>query len=487
MRIAFISAEMDPLAKVGGLADVMGSLPMAIKDLGHDVAIFLPFYGSIKGRKTRAKNLKIRVKPLGLDLQGDVFYVKLNGVDIYLIACEELFGRDGVYGDEQGDYPDNYIRFSFFPRASLEAIKVLDFRPAVIHLNDWQTSLASVYQALYYHDEPNLRGAGTYLSIHNLAYQGLFDKDILERIDIPWRCYNPEELEFWGKVNYLKGGIVFSTLIGTVSPTYATEIQSEEFGCGLHGILSKRRADLHGILNGIDYRIWDPEKDKEIYAPYSGDDFKGKKENKKRLQRSLKLKVKGDAPLLSMIGRLDEQKGFDILAQSAPGIIQAGAQIALLGAGKSEFFDKFRALSDEFPNMISINEGFNPTLARRLYASSDIFLMPSRYEPCGLGQMIAMRYGTPPLGRRTGGLADTIVDFDDDPSRGNGFLFSEPSPEALHSTITRALELYKNKERWSQLMARCMAIDFSWDTSARKYVELYQKTLQMKSTGGSSN
>lgn len=317
--------------------------------------------------------------------------------------------------------------------------------------------------------------SGAVLSIHNLGFQGVLDKETLPRLGLPWEVFHMEALEFHGRINLLKGGLAFSQVLSTVSPTYALEIQSPEFGAGLDGFLRKRAGDLVGILNGIDIEFWNPAKDRALFATYTPNRPAGKAINKTALQKRLRLAVATEAPLLGLIGRLDPQKGFDLVLNVAPYVLAEGAQMVLLGSGRREHLEAFRVLKGRFPRQISLNEGYQEALARQIYGGADLFLMPSRYEPCGLGQMIALRYGTIPVVRRTGGLADTVVDADREPARANGFAFEKYEGAALLDALRRAMARFRDGKAWSVLVARGMRLDFSWSDSCKRYVELYAR------------
>src|SRR5262245_4198542 len=391
MRIAFVVPECDPFAKVGGLADVAGSLPRALQALGHEVALFLPKYASIPPARIEGAEARgeARVRTGEIDRTVRILEARLGDVPAFLLEEPGSFGRPGVYGEGGVDYPDNPERFAVLSLGSLLAMDAVGFAPEVLHVHDWQTALVPVYRrALGLH-----RKAGVLFTIHNLAYQGLHEKEILPRLGIPWELFAIEGLEFYGRANLLKGGLVFSTLLNTVSPTYAREIQGEEMGVGLDGVLRHRAADLSGILNGIDPEAWNPASDGAIPAPFSAADPAGKRKCKAALQRELGLEVAADRPLFGAIGRLDPQKGFDLVSEVAPRLLDQGAALAVLGTGNEAIAGKLRSLAARRPERCSVTLGFAAPLARRIYAGADFFLMPSRFEPCGLGQMISMRYG----------------------------------------------------------------------------------------------
>jgi len=399
----------------------------------------------------------------------------LEGVPTYLVDYPQYFDRDTLYGQ-----PDDAQRFALFSRGLLEFLRRDEWKPAVIHGNDWQTGLVPVFLKTAYAADPHLGKIGTLHTVHNLAYQGQFDESVLDEIGLDPSLFTMDKLEFYGNVNFLKGGLVYADLLNTVSEKYAQEIQTEEFGERLEGVLAQRREDLHGILNGIDYEQWDPATDKLIAATYSPENLEGKAENKKALQKHFKLPPRPEVPMLGLVSRLASQKGLDILAEVMPHILEMDAQFALLGTGEQYFHDLLSALAKKYPKKMGLTLGFDNKLAHQIYAGSDMFLMPSHYEPCGLGQMISLRYGTIPVVRSTGGLADTITDFRPETGKGNGFSFEEYTPLALFGTMARAILTFKAPESWSNLMANAMAADFSWGQSAKKYADLYKQAAKRR-------
>jgi len=457
MKILFVSSEVVPFAKTGGLADVAGTLPLALGKLGLLVKIVMPKYKMVKvaGNKT----------------------VLGKNVEVFFVENEKYFGRDQLYGDRFGDYPDNLERFSYFSKACLELIKKMNFKPDVIHLNDWQCSLIPVYLKTVYKDDPFFYNVKTVLTIHNLAYQGLFDKSQFSQTGLSEDLFSIHGLEFYNKVNVLKGGILFSDLITTVSPTYAKEIQTKEFGYGLEGVLQDRSCDLHGILNGIDYCLWNPETDRHLAENYNANSLEGKLADKADLQKISGLKADKTSPLIGIISRLADQKGFDLIAAIIDKLLKSKAQIIILGTGDDKYHVLLEKIAKLYPKTTSINLKFDAVLAQKIYAGSDIFLMPSRFEPCGLGQMICLRYGTIPVVRLTGGLRDTIREFSPVTKEGNGFTFSEYSSSELHGAIKRAFETYKNKPLWQELVKTAMGYDFSWENSAKEYSGLYDQLV----------
>lgn len=456
MDIVMCSSEVFPFAKTGGLADVTGALPLALEELGCKVKVFMPGY-----RQTVEGKLQIK------KFTSDISYTTAGkNVTVYFIENDNYFNRPGLYGDKSGDYPDNLDRFMYFSKKTLEVLKKIGEKVDIIHCHDWQTSLIPVYLKTVYKDEPFYKETKTLLTIHNIGYQGLFPKEQFTKLGLDWSLFNMETLEFYNQVNILKGGIVFSDAINTVSRAYSREIQTKEFGFGLEGILSKRKKSLYGILNGLDYSVWNPETDKLIFKSYSAQNLEVKNKNKEHLQEICGL-PKVNLPLFGIVSRLAEQKGFDILAEAIDEICKLKLQLVILGTGDLKYHLVLERIAKEYPKLLSLHLKFDETLAHKIYAGSDIFLMPSKYEPCGLGQLISLKYGTIPLVFKTGGLADTV-------SADNGFIFDVYGRGPLVKTIKKAIGAYAKKEKWSGLMQRAMECDFSWVESARQYIELYQ-------------
>jgi starch synthase len=481
MNILLVASEVAPFAKTGGLADVAGALPQALARLGHDVRIFMPWYHTVSEKPFASErlNITIEVEIAGLKRTAELRQGRLGEIPVYFLDYPEFFQRQGLYGTTTGDYPDNDQRFGLFCRAVLEALPQLDFRPDVLHLNDWQTGLIPVLLRSERQTDPFYARTATVMTIHNLGYQGLFAPESLTDLGLDPGLFHMEGLEYYGQLSFLKGGLFFSDLITTVSPSYCREIQTPEFGHGFDGILRKRRKELVGILNGIDCGQWNPATDAALHTPYSAGDPAGKAQNKLDLQHRLGLARDSHLPILAMVTRLATQKGLDILESAWPKLVHRPLQFVLLGDGEERHMDFFRRLQDRHPELVSITLSFDDTLARQIYAGSDLFLMPSHYEPCGLGQLIALRYGSIPLVRRTGGLADTVSDADADP-KGNGFVFKTPSARALLTALDRALQRYHDHEDWGQLVQRAMAGDFSWERSAQRYVEVYRRAQEGK-------
>ena len=453
MKIAFVASEATPYAKTGGLADVVGALPAALRDLGHNVDVFMPRYKGIRGSLKE----KITVK---MDGGHDVKIYKKD--NYYFVDYPEFFRRDGLYGTEKGDFLDNCERFTLFCKTVEQIIKRDSYD--IVHCHDWQTALIPLYLKLG-KDKSN-----TIFTIHNLGYQGRFPASKYPNLGISDDYFTPEGIEYYGDINFLKAGILYSDMVTTVSENYAQEIQTAELGFGLDGVLRTRRSNLKGILNGIDYSQWNPETDKLIYHTYS--DHQGKQKNKQALIDECCLKH--DRALIGIVSRVAEQKGFDILVKVFDTIIDMGFNIVILGFGDETYHEKLAALANVYPQRVSVNIKFDNRLAHRIYASSDFFLMPSKYEPCGLGQLISLKYGTIPIVRKTGGLADTIVDYDPMLDQGNGFVFTEYSGEHLLAALSRSIMVYNSKDAFRDLSQKCMTYNFSWSESARKYIELYE-------------
>lgn len=455
MKVAFIASEVAPYAKTGGLADVTGSLPVALRHVGVDPLVIMPKYRSVS------------VKGCTALLKGRT--------PVHFIENEAYFNRAGLYGDKNGDYHDNLERFSFFCRRALELLKEVNFKPDIIHLNDWQTALVAAYLKRFYKGDPFYKNTKAVFTIHNLAYQGVFPKEEFPKTNLGWEFFTMDGLEFYDAVSLIKSGLNYADVVTTVSPTYASEIQTPEYGYGLDGILRKRRKELFGIVNGIDYDVWDPAKDRVIFKRYSLKNIDDKYKNKAALQKESGLDIDEGAPIVGVVLRLAQQKGADLISYSIDKIIEKGAQFILLGTGDEEYQTLFTNIARRHPRRASINLRYDAILAERIYAGSDMFLMPSLFEPCGLGQLISLKYGTIPIVRATGGLRDTVVDYTSDRANGYGFTFLEYKPQALLKALDFALAVYKDKAAWRKLIERSMRLDFSWDASAKKYVELYKK------------
>ncbi len=468
MKIGIVASEAVPYAKTGGLADVVGTLFKVFGRMGNEVFLFLPFYKTIKniGNVEKAGEISI---PIGSHMvKGNILLEKKENGTVIFIEQDYYFGRDELYGTKEGDYPDNGERFGFFDIAVLEAIKELKLDLDVIHANDWQTGLIP----LFIKDKE--WKIGTLFTIHNLGYQGNFEQGIIDVLHIDRKYFTINGFEFYGDVSFLKSGIVFSDYISTVSPSYAKEIMTPQYGMGMDGILRARKNRLVGILNGIDYEAWNPEADNLIYENYSVNNLSGKEINKRKLAEELEFKVE-DKPLYGMVSRLAGQKGVDILTEALKEFLKEDVRVVILGTGEKKLEEKLLNLQKEFPEKIRPLIKFDNTLAHKIYAANDFFMMPSKYEPCGLGQLIALKYGSVPVVRATGGLKDTIDNYNEYTHCGNGFSFEEYSEEELVNTLKRSLSIYKDQKTFKAIRQTGMLCDFSWDRSAMKYLELFEK------------
>jgi len=474
MKILIASPEVVPFAKTGGLADVAGALPKALSSLGHEVKVILPKYKMINDKKYDLSKILdgVEVPVAGRIEFADVYEGVIPGtkVSALFIANDKYFGRDGLYQDKGVDYPDNCERFTFYSRAVLEVLKNTGWKPDIIHANDWQSALVIMYVKTLYRDDPFFSHVSTVYSIHNMGYQGTFPREQMPITGLGWQYFNPESLEFYGKIALTKAGFVYADVINTVSPQYSREIQTSEYGYGLEGLIRARGQDVYGIVNGIDYELWDPAKDPQIARKFSPRTISLKAENKAALQDRNGL-PRADVPVIGIISRLADQKGFDILAEDIENIMHLNLQIVLLGTGEPKYHELFREMKRKYPEHLGLNLGFDAALAQLIYAGSDMFLMPSRYEPCGLGQLISYKYGTVPIVRKTGGLADTVMDGR------TGFVFEDYTSGALHGAIKRAIEAYMDKRKWKDLMVHDMKLDYSWNASAKQYVELYENAM----------
>jgi starch synthase len=491
LRILIVSPEVVPFAKTGGLADVTGALPKVLAQLGHQVKVILPKYKMVDESKFRLSEVRTDFPAISIGGKNHKVSLKSDQADFppveYLFMVnDEFYFRDELYRNRATgyDYVDNDERFILFARGTLEVLKTMGWQPDIIHVNDWQSALIPAYLKTSYANDPFFQHTASIFSIHNLAYQGGFPKSTFEKIGVPKGLFYPTSpFEFWGNVNFLKVGISYADVINTVSETYAVEIQSgPEFGYGLEGVLRSRNEDLYGIINGIDYDVWSPEKDKLIPHRFSPDDLSGKKADKELLLKTCNLPVSSkDVPVIGIISRLADQKGFDLLSQIADQLLTLDLQMVILGTGDEKYHVLFKEISTKYPNKISVNLRFDDSLAHLIEAGSDMFLMPSRYEPCGLNQLYSLKYGTVPIVRKTGGLADTIDDYDPKTGQGTGFVFQDYDAHKLLDAIKRALKAYVNQKAWVRLMKNGMEKDFSWKASAQRYVEIYLKALQKRS------
>jgi len=468
-----VASEAHPYAKTGGLAEVVAALPDALGRLGHRVTLVLPRYRGVDIAGSRSQ---VAVVPIGSHAQHVAFHTRDErpGVTVVFVDVPELFDRPGgLYNVDGVDYPDNGWRFAVFCRAALEYARIRGERPSIIHAHDWQTGLVPVYQKMHFSPDPTIGGVPAIFTIHNLAFQGIYPTALLPALGFGPELLDIQALEFWGRISYLKGGINFSERLTTVSPTYAREILTPEFGFGFDGVLRRRADALTGILNGIDVERWNPEADEFAGATYSRKDLSGKATARRVLLDTAGLADDHSGrPVIGVLSRLTDQKGFDLVASAADDLMSFDAFWVMLGSGDRRYEDMWRRLAARFPQRVSVTIGFDERLAHRIEAGSDMFLMPSRFEPCGLNQMYSLRYGTVPIVRSTGGLADTVKHVSE--PDGNGFKFSGYAPADLVSTVRQAVELFRNRVEWGKIQQNGMKLDFSWDASAREYVKVYE-------------
>lgn len=478
MKILIAASEAVPYAKTGGLADVAGALLKEYKGMKKEAYIILPLYRCIKKGVVSLKDTGLKIKvPVGERvIEARLFRDKSSA---YFIEHEDFFNREELYGIPRGDYADNASRFIFFSRGVLEACKRLKFQPDVIHCNDWQTGLVPLYLKTLYKTDPFFKGTASLLTIHNLGYQGLFPAAQMPLTGLGRELFTHEGLEFYGMINFLKAGLISADILTTVSNTYAKEILLKEFAFGLEGVLKLRENDVFGVINGIDYDEWDPFKDMLIPEKFSSGDLHGKAGCKKRLIKEAVLD-KVNRPLIGLVGRLSTQKGLNLVLQSLEELVSLGVNLILLGKGDESLQVGLSEAARKYKRRVSVTIGFDESLAHKIYAGSDFFLIPSKYEPCGLGQLISMKYGSIPIGRKTGGLADTIKDYDHLASKGTGFLFSDFTPSAMQDAIKRALCLYTDSSKMKNVVKDTMKMDFSWKRSAERYIQLYNYTMKKK-------
>jgi len=476
LKILLLAAEVVPFAKTGGLADVTGSLPKAIHALGHDVRVAMPRYGRIRPEQFNLTPA-LDTYPVPMDERSEpakLMQATLDGgVPVYLVENARYFDRDGIYM-----YPDDAERFIFFCQAALEGVRRLGWQPDIIHCHDWHTALVPNWLKTTYAHDPFFADVASVYTFHNLAYQGIFGYRVLEiaGIDEYGFIAHADTIDLNDVVDFMARGILFGDVVSTVSETYAREVLTPEFGEKLDPLLRDRRDRLFGILNGIDVDEFDPATDRYLAANYSIESLDLRLQDKLALQREAGMREDPQAPVIGIIARLTDQKGLDLIRSTIEAALQhLGAQFVLLGTGEQRYHDFFLDLSNRYPEQTGIFLTFNASLAQRIYAGADIFLMPSRFEPCGLGQMIAMRYGSVPVVRAVGGLADTVPDYDPTTGEGTGFVFSAYDAMAFYTALVRAVETYRHQEVWRGLQVRCMQQDFSWEASARKYIDLYAR------------
>lgn len=478
IKVAIVVSEAVPFAKTGGLADVAGALPKSLGKVGADVTLIMPYYKEVAAGGFGEKKIgKIHV-PVGVTNIGVQVYrtdIPNTKAAVYFLGYDQFYNRDGLYQEKGIDYSDNAERFILLCRGALELIIHEDLRPDVIHAHDWQAGLVPIYLKKFYRDR--LPRTATVFTIHNVGYQGNFDRKYFPLTNLGWEHFSINELEFFGQFSFMKAGIVHADCITTVSERYAEEIQTPEFGFGMDGVLRQRKNDLYGVLNGIDYNVWNPAKDRLLPHNYGPDNIKGKQLCKAALEKELKFETGSKVALAGVISRLADQKGCDIIVEAIDGLLRLPCRYVLLGTGDLKYHRFFEEVAKRHPKRFAVRLGFDDALAHRIYAGADMFLMPSRYEPCGLGQMIAMAYGTIPVVRATGGLADTVVDADDKRRDGVGFTFERYSSSAFVETLERALSAYAKPRRWSALVKKAMKKDFSWEKQAGKYMDIFVKAI----------
>jgi starch synthase len=484
MHIVFAAPECVPYVKTGGLADVIGALPREIARQGHQVTVYLPFYRQVQAHIPQRKTV-LRSITIPFEYYNRFVAVidggKQDGVQHYFIDCPELFDREFPYGTEAGEYADNWERFGLFCRAVLEASKQLGV-PDIFHVHNWQTAMLPVYLRTVYYFDPVLKACGTVLTVHNGTQQGWFPPVTTERLLLPWEVFTMDKLENYNSFNFLKGGIVYSDAITTVSPRFAKEIQTPEFGNSLDAALRSRAADLHGILNGADYSKWDPSVDGNIAAHYTAENLAGKAVCRRDLLHAFGAQQVNDSTaVLGVVSRLATQKGFDLLEQAMESLTQEDMFLVVLGTGEPYYESLFRNLHERYPGKVGVRIAYDDALAHKIEAGSDIFLMPSRYEPSGLSQMYAMRYGTVPVVHAVGGLDDTVDEWNPAERTGTGFKFYPPQTPEFVAAIQRALGVFRDKEAWRQLVQNCMARDFSWSAPAAEYIRVYEDVARRRS------
>jgi starch synthase len=480
VRILLASSELHPYSKTGGLADMVAALGKTLARKGHRVGIVTPLYASVRERASGMKKLalSLRQKLGGEEVSGAFWSLELSsGLTVYFVEQDRFFDRKEIYGENATDYPDNAERFIFFSKAAERLATGAAWKPEILHLHDWQASPT----ALLLHDlrrqtKQGIR-IGLCLTIHNLAYQGLFPAEKYGLMNLPGDYFTPNGVEFYGKMSCLKTGLMYSDVITTVSPRYAREITTEESGCGLDGVLRQRNSNLVGILNGVDYEDWNPSTDPFLKHHYSAHDLRGKTATKLALQKEFGLPLNAGIPLFGSVGRLAEQKGVDVMLPALEQVLSANMQFVLVGNGAPYFEKACRDLARQFPSKVGVRIGFDEGLSHRIEAGADFFLMPSRFEPCGLNQMYGLRYGTIPIVRTTGGLDDTVIDVREDAQKADGIKFNEYSASALAKAITKGLVLYEQADLLKHFRRNAMAVDFSWDRTVAEYIKIYQKVM----------
>lgn len=482
MRVLMITPEATPFAQTGGLGEVLQALPVELTGLGVEVDVLMPKYRGISDEKFDIKKLDLEIE-VSLNAKqvkaGLWLHVASGGARYFFLDCPEYFDRDNLYGTAHGDYGDNAERFVFLTRAAIEVSLVTNTQYDVFHSHDWQAALTPVYLRTLYAGEPTLQNSAAIMTIHNLGYQGIFWHLDMPLVGVGWEFFTPSHMEFHGKLNFLKSGIVFADEVNTVSQGYRNEILTPEFGFGLEGVLQEKGDRLSGILNGVDYGIWNPKTDTLIHSNYSPEDLEGKLKCKADLQKLASLPEKPSTPIIGMVSRLSSQKGVDLLLDAIPSLVTQDVQLVLLGTGDAHYQKAFSEINQSHADKIATFLSYDYFLAHKIFAGSDILLVPSRYEPCGLNQLYALKYGTIPVVRSTGGLMDTVDEFDPENDSGTGFRFVTPSSFELETSVNRALNLFRSEpQTWRRLMIRSMNKDFSWNRSAKEYYRLYERAIQ---------
>lgn len=486
MRVLMVTPEATPFAQTGGLGEVMSALPGELVKLGIEVDVLMPMYRGITPARIPMDPLDVEVY-LTLNVKehkGKLWrHVNERGVCYLFLQCDEYYDREGLYGVGGRDYEDNSERFVFLARAAIETTLSRHIHYDVFHCHDWQTALVPVYLRTLYTREPVLESAATVMTIHNLGYQGIFWHLDMPLVGVGWEYFTPAHMEYYGRLNFLKSGIVFSDEVNTVSPGYRNEVLTPEFGFGLEGVLQEKGDRFTGILNGVDYTVWNPENDRYLTTPYGSSDLRGKAICKTDLQRIAGLSERQDTPLIAMVSRLSGQKGVDLFASVLPALMETDVQVVILGTGETIYQDAFRRAVEEYPGKITFFMAYDFELAHKIFAGADIMVVPSRYEPCGLNQLYALKYGTVPVVRATGGLIDTVEEYNRETESGTGFRFDLPDADHLKAALDKAIKLFReDQEAWKRLMIRGMQCDFSWTRSAIAYQRLYEKAIHTRAS-----
>jgi starch synthase len=484
MRILLVSPEANPFARSGGLAEVIYALAWALVKLGHEVSVVLPLYRQVResNRPLTSTGKKVSIPLSWKNLPAAIFTHQIDpNLNFYFIGQDALFNREGLYGTSYGDFEDNSERFIFFSRSVVEMIEALQLEFDVCHAHEWQTGLVPVYLRTLYHDRPRLQRLPVVYTVHNVGYQGLFSSYDLPLTGLGWELLSPKALEFYGKLNFMKGGLVFADILSTVSTKYREEILTPEYGFGLEGLFRERANDLYGVLEGVDYYRWNPNRDDFLAAPYDRDNLAGKKACKTALVERFGLNLKPEQPLIGMTTRFFERKGIDLVENILDDLMRLELGFVIQGTGEERHHYLLQEFSHKYPERLGLMIGFTEELAHQIIAGADIFLMPSRYEPCGLDQLYCLRYGTIPVVRATGGLDETVEEFDPATGQGTGFKFTDYSPTALLSAVKRALAVYQQPRLWKALMKHTMGLDYSWTkTAGPKYVDLYRLAAEKR-------